>query len=82
MVTERTPAPDFAGASAAWRGVLEIAEQRQVKLPEPVHLNLARSLYAEGKTAELKAVCEGYLAREPEGEWAGETREMLARLRN
>ncbi len=71
---------DFASASAAWRGVLEIAEKSAVKLPEPVHLNLARSLYAEGKTAEIKQVCEQYLAKEPEGEWAAQTREMLERI--
>ncbi len=71
---------DFASASAAWRGVLEIAEKSAVKLPEPVHLNLARSLYAEGKSAEVKQVCEQYLAKEPQGEWAAQTREMLERI--
>ena len=71
---------DFASASAAWRGVLEIAETSSVKLPEPVHLNLARSLYAEGKNAEIKQVCEQYLAKEPDGEWSAQTREMLERL--
>jgi tetratricopeptide (TPR) repeat protein len=72
---------DYAAASAAWRSVLELAAKNQVKLPEPVHLNLARSLKAEGKTsAEIKPLLEEYLAKQPEGEWAAQTREMLDRL--
>ena len=71
---------DFDGACTAWRAVLQLAEERQVKLPEPVHLNLARALYADAKFPELRALLEKYLANEPTGEWAAMTREMLERL--
>ncbi|MCC7015250.1 MAG: hypothetical protein IT454_22010 [Planctomycetes bacterium] len=70
----------FADAAARWRQVLELAERGGIELPEPVHLNLARALHQAGRRPEVRAVLEHYLARQPEGEFAAETRAMLARL--
>jgi len=71
---------DYACAEKAWSEVLEQAAREGVALPDPVHLNLARALHAQQKFQELRSLLEGYLAATPEGEWAAQTREMLARL--
>ncbi|MBK8181118.1 MAG: hypothetical protein IPK67_20015 [Planctomycetes bacterium] len=73
-------AGDFSAASEAWRAVLDLAAADQVELPEPVHLNLGRALYAQGKLPEVREVLEAYLAKEPTGTWAEDTRAMLAKL--
>jgi tetratricopeptide (TPR) repeat protein len=71
---------DYAGAVELWQGVLDGAEERAIALPEPVHLNLARALRLAGDVPRARALLEGYLASAPEGEFAAETRELLARL--
>lgn len=73
-------AGDFDGAAECWRTVLDGARERGLELPEPVHLNLARSLYQAGRTDEVRALLEDHLARQPDGPWAADTREMLERL--
>ncbi len=71
---------DFEGASASWRRVLALAEQTGVELPEPVHLNLARSLYRAGEYAAVRAELNRYLDEVPAGAWVPDTRAMLERL--
>jgi len=71
---------EFDGAAQHWRSVLDAARERALELEEPVHLHLARALHRLGRDGEVRAVLEDYLAREPEGEWAGATREMLGKL--
>jgi tetratricopeptide (TPR) repeat protein len=71
---------EFEAAAREWRWLLETSRARSVELPEPVHLNLARALRNAGRVTDAREPLEDYLRREPEGEWAAETLEMLARL--
>lgn len=71
---------DYAAAEQAWREVLEQAARDGVALPDPVHLNLARALHAQGKMTAVRELLESYLAATPDGEWSAQTREMLARV--
>ncbi|HVS09810.1 MAG TPA: tetratricopeptide repeat protein [Planctomycetota bacterium] len=71
---------EFDAAAHEWRWLLETSRARSVELPEPVHLNLARALRNAGRLSDAREPLEDYLRREPEGEWAAETLEMLARL--
>ena len=71
---------EFDAAAQAWRWVLETSLARSIELPEPVHLNLARALRNAGRVTDAREPLEAYLLREPEGAWAAETLEMLARL--
>jgi len=71
---------EFAAAVDEWTQVLDLARKSSLALPEPVHLNLARALHKAGRRDEIRKVLDDYLAREPQGEFAAETREMLARL--
>lgn len=54
--------------------------ERGSALPTPVHLNLARALVLAERGDEVQAILERYLEREPQGPYADETREMIARL--
>jgi tetratricopeptide (TPR) repeat protein len=69
-----------AEAARLWREVLDVARAEELELPDPVHLNLARALYLEGRTDEVQSLLEGELARDPKGPWSDATRELLARL--
>jgi tetratricopeptide (TPR) repeat protein len=69
-----------AEAARLWREVLDTAHAEQIELPDPVHLNLARALYLEGRTDEVRTLLEAELQRDPEGKWAAATRELLERL--
>jgi tetratricopeptide (TPR) repeat protein len=71
---------DFAAAAQAWSAVLADAQARGLPLPDPVHLNLARALHAQGELAQVREVLDRYLSAHAEGEWVAQTREMLARL--
>jgi tetratricopeptide (TPR) repeat protein len=71
---------DHSAAAERWKAVLEAAREQGLELPEPVHLNLARALYQCGRLDEVRSVLERYLSDSPDGEFAAETREMLARL--
>ena len=71
---------DFESAERAWTSVLDGAARAGVTLPDPVHLNLARALHSQGKSAQIRALLERYLAEQPSGEWVQVTREMLARV--
>jgi len=70
----------YLPAAVRWRAVLETSIEEELELPDPVHLNLSRALVAAGEKPAAKAVLEAYLAREPEGRWVAETRELLTRL--
>lgn len=63
-----------------WRKVLDTAREEKLELPEPVHLNLARTQSARGDAEGARLTCEEYLDREPAGEWAEGTRALLADL--
>lgn len=76
----RYKSQDLDGAAAAWSKALEIAQARALELPEPMHLNLARIHYQRQQFGEARALLERYLTQHPEGEFAADTREMLARL--
>jgi len=69
-----------AEAARLWREVLDTAHAEQIELPDPVHLNLARALYLEGRTDEVRTLLQGELERDPDGKWAAATRELLERL--
>lgn len=69
-----------AEAARLWREVLDQARAEELELPDPVHLNLARALYLEGRTDEVRSLLQGELDRDPEGPWSDATRELLARL--
>jgi len=68
--------PSVEHFEVALRGLVEAGEP----LPEPVHLNLARALFQSGRADEVRALCEAYLEREPDGAWVEATEEMLERL--
>jgi len=71
---------EHAEAARYWREVLDLARSEGIELPDPVHLNLARALFLEGRTDEVRQLLERELARDPQGPWAEATRELLARL--
>ena len=71
---------EYRHAATRWRSVLEISIEEELELPDPVHMNLAKALVAAGEKLAAKAVLESYLAREPEGRWSVQTRELLTRL--
>jgi Tfp pilus assembly protein PilF len=71
---------EFSAAAEHWTRVLQLARELKIPLPEPTHLNLARALYKAGRAGEVRALLTDYLRREPEGAWAEQTRDMLARL--
>ncbi len=76
----RYKSADLEGAAEAWSKALEFAYARSLALPEPMHLNLARIHYQREQIPQARAVLERYLAALPEGEFAADTRAMLARL--
>ena len=45
-----------------------------------MHLNLCQALTLSGRLEEARQVLEAYLEEEPEGEFAADTRAMLAHL--
>lgn len=71
---------NFAEAASLWRSVLETAEKEHLDLPEPVHVNLAKATALSGDVEAARRVLENYLAKEPEGRWAAETRAALDAL--
>jgi tetratricopeptide (TPR) repeat protein len=71
---------DFAGAAELWRAVIGTARKEGLALPEPVHLNLAKAQVLCGDPEGARTTLEEYLAREPQGEWAAQTREALLAL--
>jgi tetratricopeptide (TPR) repeat protein len=71
---------DALAAAAAWERVLEQSAAEGVSLPDPVHLLLARAWGIAGDMKRARDVLEEYLAAEPEGEWAEESRKLLAGL--
>jgi len=71
---------DYRGAAELWDSVLQLAEKDFVELPSPVHLNLARAWRQCGEPERAMGALTRYLEREPEGEWAEESRNMLAAL--
>lgn len=70
----------FGEAIALWQSVLSRARAEGLDLPEPVHLNLAKAQFQNGVTAAARATLLEYLGREPDGEWAEQTRAMLERM--
>jgi tetratricopeptide (TPR) repeat protein len=71
---------DYSAAVVLWRAVLETAVKEALPLPEPVHLNLAQAEALSGDVDGARATLEDYLAREPDGRWAKETRAALLAL--
>ena len=73
-------AGDFRGAAELWDQVLRTAEELPLELPDPVHLNLARAWRQCGEFERAMGALDRYLERDGAGEWAEETRNMLAAL--
>ncbi len=71
---------DPTEAARLWRGVLDEARAAGIRLPEPVHVNLAKAEVLRGERAAARAVLSDYLRDEPEGEWTGMTRALLAQI--
>jgi len=71
---------DYAAAAQAWRELLDTAAERGIELPEPVHVNLARALVADGRSEAGLDVLHDYLAQHPDGPWVEATRAALAEL--
>lgn len=71
---------EYLPAATHWRRVLDIAIAEGLPLPEPVHIFLAKALYAADQKSAAREVLEDYLAREPEGEWGEQTGELLGQL--
>jgi len=80
LAVVRFQSGDPREAARLWREVLERARAEGIELPEPVHLNLARALYLDGRTDEVRQLLNDELARDPDGPWAEAARELLARL--
>jgi tetratricopeptide (TPR) repeat protein len=70
----------FLPAATQWRRVLDTSIEEGLDLPDPVHLFLAKAFLAAGEISAAEKVLEGYLARDPEGEWGEETRGLLGEL--
>jgi tetratricopeptide (TPR) repeat protein len=70
----------YADAAKLWQRVLATARDEKLELPEPVHLNLAKAQVQGGDKVGAELTLEEYLDRQPSGEWAGPTREMLTAL--
>ncbi len=71
---------DMPGAIGHWESVVELLRRESIEPPEPVHLNLARALHAEGLDQRARTVLERGLSEWPREDWDAETRELLAAL--
>jgi tetratricopeptide (TPR) repeat protein len=71
---------NYTEAVHLWQRVIATARAEKIDLPEPVHLNLAKAQVQEGDREGAALTLEEYLDRQPSGEWAAPTREMLASL--
>ncbi len=67
----------YGAAALAWQELLTEAERQGRALPRPVHLSLARALALAGRPDEASTLLEGWLERDPESEWAADTRALL-----
>jgi tetratricopeptide (TPR) repeat protein len=70
----------FLPAATHWRRVLDEARAEELELPDPVHIYLAKALYAADAKSDARGVLQTYLAREPEGRWSEPTRVLLEEL--
>lgn len=70
----------YLPAATHWRRVLDVAIEDELELPEPVHIFLAKALYAADEKLAAKAALEAYLEREPEGAWHEQTQALLGEL--
>ncbi len=70
----------YLPAATHWRRVLDVAIEEELELPEPVHIFLAKALFAADEKLAAKAVLEAYLEREPAGEWHEQTTALLGEL--
>lgn len=71
---------EYRAAAELWDEVLRAAEELPLELPDPVHLNLARAWRQCGEFERAVGALDRYLERDGAGEWAEETRNMLAAL--
>ncbi|MCB9914304.1 MAG: tetratricopeptide repeat protein [Planctomycetes bacterium] len=71
---------EFLPAATQWRLVLDQARAEGLELPEPVHVFLAKALYAADEQGAAKQVLQDYLEREPEGEYRETTEALLSEL--
>jgi Tfp pilus assembly protein PilF len=71
---------EFLPAATHWREVLDTSIAEELELPEPVHIYLAKALFAADEKAAAREVLEAYLEREPEGEWLPQTEALLGEL--
>lgn len=67
-------------AATHWRTVLDVSIEEELDLPDPVHIFLAKALYAADEKLAAKAALEAYLEREPEGRWREQTEALLGEL--
>jgi tetratricopeptide (TPR) repeat protein len=70
----------WSDAAKLWQRVIATARDEKLELPEPVHLNLAKAQVQGGDKVGAELTLEEYLDRQPSGEWAGPTRDMLTAL--
>lgn len=70
----------YVEAALAWEDCLTHARAAQLVLPDPVHLDAARAWRLAGHPERARAALEQYLAAQPAGFFADDTREMLTRL--
>ena len=71
---------EYAHAARVWREVLDQAQDEELALPDPVHLNLAHALWRAGDRDAAREVLDRYLAEQPSGEHAAATRELLSKI--
>jgi Tfp pilus assembly protein PilF len=71
---------EFLPAATHWRRVLDDAIEADLVLPEPVHIFMAKALYAADEKLAARTALEAYLEREPEGKWHQSTSALLSEL--
>jgi tetratricopeptide (TPR) repeat protein len=70
----------YGEAAKSWYLVVDKARLSGLKLPDPVHLSLARALALTEKEQEARQVLNEYLEFEPRGRFEAQTRKLLAVL--
>jgi tetratricopeptide (TPR) repeat protein len=70
----------YQNAAASWSKLLKLARERNLELPEPVELDLARALHLLGRDALVRELLERTLREKPAWAHAQAARDMLAKL--
>jgi len=70
----------YLPAATHWRQVLTQAAEENLVLPDPIHIFLAKALYAADEKLAARAVLTEYIERKPDGGWVEQTRDLLSEL--